>query len=91
MIVLLYEKLTDKKLCCVSCNEYVLFEIIEDIECDWGNHDVIQCPSCEELFSIDMRCNAFRDLTDLVICNNDLLNETEKQKYLEISHLNSPY
>ena len=47
------------KLHCI-CNEDVIFEIIDDIECDWGNHTVIQCPQCEELFSIDCECPAFQ-------------------------------
>ncbi len=29
------------------CGEYVKFELIDDIECDWGNHVVIQCPGCQ--------------------------------------------
>ena len=43
-----------KKLLCV-CQNTVLFEIIPEIECDWGSHMVIQCPKCEELFSIDKK------------------------------------
>ncbi len=49
------------KLHCI-CNEDVVFEIIEDIECDWGTHLVIQCPKCEELFSADCECPAFGNI-----------------------------
>ena len=53
-----------KKLTCV-CKNIVLFEIISEIECDWGCHTVIQCPRCEELFSIDKKCPAFETIEKL--------------------------
>ena len=48
-----------KKLTCV-CKNIVIFEVISEIECDWGSHTVIQCPKCEELFSIDKKCPALK-------------------------------
>jgi len=42
-----------------TCNEHVVFDVVEDIECDWGSHTVIQCPKCEELFSADKKCPKF--------------------------------
>ena len=27
------------------CNDDVVFEIIDDVECDWGSHSIIQCPN----------------------------------------------
>ena len=47
-----------KKLICI-CKNSATFEVIPEIECDWGYHTVIQCPKCEELFSIDKKCPAF--------------------------------
>jgi len=49
----------ENPLPCV-CGNIVIFEIIPEIECDWGTHTVIQCPKCEELFSIDKKCPAFK-------------------------------
>ena len=80
-------KFTRTTICCSSCNKQVTFELIEDIECDWGSHDVIQCPNCQELFSIDMPCQAFSDLTLLIPNNPGLLDESEKIRYLKESHL----
>ncbi len=71
---------------CSSCNVKVIFDLIDDIECDWGSHTVIQCPNCEELFSIDQRCPAFSSLLDLFELNDDLLNQQEKLDYLSTSH-----
>ena len=73
------------KLNCV-CNEDVIFEIIDDIECDWGTHFVIQCPKCEELFSADCECPAFRSILNLLQHNNSLYSEEEKLQYLANSH-----
>ena len=74
-------------LICSSCNLKVVFDLIHDIECDWGSHDVIQCPNCQDLFSIDMPCQAFSDLTLLISSNPELFDESEKTRYLEDSHL----
>lgn len=81
------EKFVNKTLHCSACNEDVVFELIENIECDWGSHDVIQCPNCEELFSIDKPCQAFQDLKNLLDSNNELLTEKEKIEYSTSSHL----
>jgi hypothetical protein len=68
------------------CSEDVIFEIIEDIECDWGEHFVVQCPKCEELFSADCKCPAFGNILDLLQKNNLLYSEREKSQYLKNSH-----
>ncbi len=75
----------ERQLRCV-CNDDVLFEIIEDIECDWGSHIVIQCPNCEELFSADKKCPAFQDIGELLKNNIDLYSEKQKSDYLLNSH-----
>ena len=49
---------------CSSCNVKVTFDLIDVIECDWGLHQVIQCPNCQELFSIDHRCPAFSNVSE---------------------------
>ena len=73
------------KLHCI-CNEDVIFEIIENIECDWGTHFVIQCPKCEELFSADCECPAFGSILNLLQHNNSLYSEHEKSQYHANSH-----
>ena len=73
------------KLHCI-CNVDVVFEIIEDVECDWGTHFVIQCPKCEELFSADCECPAFGNILQLTQKNNLLYSDEEKSKYLTNSH-----
>ena len=75
------------KLRCI-CDEDVIFEIIDDIECDWGNHTVIQCPKCEELFSIDCMCPAFQNILKLLESNTRLFSDEEKLDYLKNSHPN---
>lgn len=70
------------------CNESVYFEIISDIECDWGTHVVIQCPNCQELFSIDNICPAFHDVVDLEKNNFQLFSDKEKFDYALNSHPN---
>ena len=52
-----------------------------DIECDWGIHDIIQCPNCQELFSIDKQCQAFQDVLNLLVHTPNLLSEEEKHQY----------
>lgn len=74
-----------KKLQC-TCNNHVIFEIINEIECDWGNHTVLQCPKCEELFSLDKKCPAFGNLLDLLQNNSLLLSKDECSYYLSNSH-----
>lgn len=71
---------------CSSCNVSVIFDLIDDIACDWGSHTVIQCPNCEELFSIDHKCPAFSSLLELLELNADLLNQREISDYLSTSH-----
>ena len=78
------EKFQNKLHC--ACNEEVYFEIIDDIECDWGNHVVIQCPKCEELFSIDCKCPAFQNILNLSKNNIFLFSDTDKSNYLNNSH-----
>ncbi len=73
------------KLRCV-CNIDVLFEIIDEIECDWGIHTVIQCPNCEELFSIDKKCAAFQNIFELLKYNTELYSKKGKSNYLLNSH-----
>ena len=73
------------KLRCV-CNIDVLFEIIDEIECDWGFHTVIQCPHCKELFSIDKKCPAFQNIFELLKYNTELYSKKEKSDYLFNSH-----
>jgi len=75
------------KLHCI-CNEDVIFEIIDDIECDWGNHTVIQCPKCEELFSVDCECPAFQNVLKLMPFNENLFSDEQKLDYLKNSHPN---
>ena len=74
-----------KKIICV-CRNIVLFEIIPEIECEWGIHTVIQCPNCEELFSIDKKCPAFETMEKLWKNNIELYDEEEQLSYLEKSH-----
>lgn len=73
---------------CSSCNKKVIFDLIEDIECDWGSHTVIQCPNCEELFSVDNQCPAFSSLLILLELNPGLFEFKEKSDYLSKSHSN---
>ena len=75
------------RLHCI-CNEDVNFEIIDDIECDWGNHTVIQCPKCEELFSVDCECPAFQNAMKLIHYNENLFSDEQKSNYLKNSHPN---
>ncbi|MCV0411606.1 hypothetical protein [Nitrosarchaeum sp.] len=80
------KKIDNLLLKCSSCNVNVIFDLIDDIECDWGSHTVIQCPNCEELFSIDNPCPAFSSMIALLKLNPDLLNSIEKYNYLSKSH-----
>ena len=52
------------------CNNIVIFEIIDDVECNWGTHTIIQCPKCEELFTVDKKCPAFQNMEQLLQINN---------------------
>ena len=78
------EKLRTKLRC--NCNEDVLFELIDEIECDWGTHSVIQCPNCQELFSVDKKCPTFQDIFELTKINSELFTEKEKIDYYSNSH-----
>jgi hypothetical protein len=73
------------KLKCI-CNNNVVFEIINDVECDWGNHTIIQCPNCEELFSVDKKCPAFQNISQLFKNNAGLFSDDEQLDYLSNSH-----
>lgn len=74
-----------QRLQCI-CKSYVVFEFIDDIECDWGSHMVIQCPNCEELFSIDKKCPAFNDVEELSKINDGLFSNHEFFDYFSNSH-----
>ena len=80
----LLKKFSETRKC--TCNELVQFETIDEIECDWGIHVVIQCPKCEELFSIDTECPAFRSMLDLENTNMGLFSGKEKFDYKKNSH-----
>ena len=75
----------EEKLYCI-CKTYVFFEFINEIECDWGSHMVIQCPNCEELFSTDKQCPAFSDIVELTKINDGLYSKQEISDYLYNSH-----
>lgn len=75
----------ENKIRCICANE-VFFEIINDVECDWGAHTVIQCPNCEELFSLDKKCPAFQNILELLKNNNQLFSEKEKSEYSSNPH-----
>ena len=68
------------------CNNDVIFEIIDDVECDWGSHSIIQCPNCEELFSIDKKCPAFQNINLLLNLNLELFTKQEQIDYSIDSH-----
>ena len=74
-----------KKLKCI-CNNVVIFELIPEVECDWGIHTLIQCPNCEELFSIDVKCPAFQNILKLLKENTLLYTDNEISDYLLKSH-----
>ncbi|MSV27081.1 MAG: hypothetical protein CK527_04160 [Nitrosarchaeum sp.] len=76
----------NNQLECSSCHDKVIFDFIEEIECDWGIHQVIQCPNCEELFSIDQKCPAFSNFNDLFELNLNLLTNQQKINYFNQSH-----
>ena len=80
----LIEKFQNKLQC--ICGNSVTFEIINDIECDWGIHTIIQCPVCEELFSVDKKCPAFKNIMELLKNNNALFTKKEQSNYLSNSH-----
>jgi len=73
------------KVKCI-CNEHVMFDVVEDIECDWGSHTVIQCPNCEELFSADKKCPAFKSIEELLKINPVLYSKDEQSDYVSSSH-----
>ena len=71
---------------CSSCENRVIFEIILNVECDWGKHTIIQCPKCEDLYTIDGPCQAFSNLIRLVEFNKTLLTDDESREYSESIH-----
>ncbi len=75
------------KLDCI-CGTSVFFDVIETIECDWGEHVVIQCPHCEESFSVDKECPAFENILKLLEKNPLLYSDQEKSNFLIGSHPN---
>ena len=78
---MLYNKKYQNKIKCI-CKNIVVFEVIPKIECDWGSHTVIQCPKCEELFSIDKKCPAFETIEKLWKENVKLYTNDEQFSYL---------
>ena len=68
------------------CNNIDIIEIIPEVECDWGIHTIIQCPKCEELFSIDFKCPAFQNILELLNENKFLYTDKEQLDYLFKSH-----
>ena len=82
---MLYNKKFQNPLKC-TCNNIVIFEIIPEVECDWGIHTIIQCPKCEELFSIDVKCPAFQTIEKLLKENMQLFTTNEQFSYLSKSH-----
>ena len=79
------EKKFQNPMKCI-CNNIVIFEIIPEVECDWGLHTIIQCPKCEELFSIDVKCPAFQNILKLLKENILLYTDEEQSNYLLTSH-----
>jgi len=79
------EKKFQNPMKCI-CNNIVIFEIIPEVECDWGIHTIIQCPKCEELFSIDVKCPAFQNILKLLKENILLYTDEEQSNYLLTSH-----
>ena len=82
---MLNEKKFQNHVKCI-CNNIVIFEIIPKVECDWGLHTIIQCPKCEELFSIDVSCPAFQTIFKLLKENEFLYTDKEQSDYLLKSH-----
>jgi len=82
---MLDNKKYQNKIKCI-CKNIVTFEVIPEIECDWGIHTVIQCPNCEELFSIDKKCPAFETIEKLWKENVELYTNDEQFSYLVKSH-----
>ena len=79
------KKFENRKLFC-TCKNLVSFEIIDEIECDWGSHVVIQCPQWESLYSADKQCPAFQSVLDLIPYNSGLISNIEKSYYLSNAH-----
>ena len=48
-----------KKLTCV-CKNIVHFEIIPEIECDWGCHTIIQCLNVKNYFQLMLNVLHFK-------------------------------
>ena len=82
---MLYNKKYQNKIKCI-CKNIVTFEVIPEVECDWGIHTLIQCPNCEELFSIDVKCPAFQNILKLLKENTLLYTDNEISDYLLKSH-----
>ena len=78
------KKFSESRRC--ICNELVEFETIDEIECDWGVHVVIQCPKCEALFTVDTECPAFGNVLDLENTNRGLFSGKEKFDYQKNTH-----
>lgn len=83
---MILERLLSKKLLCSTCKGEAVFLKVEDVECDYGTHTLIQCPLCQELFSIDGPCNAFQNLLYLLDVNHDILTKNEIELYRLSAH-----
>ena len=68
------------------CDEHVIFDIVYDVECDWGTHVLVQCPRCEEIFSTDKKCPAFQNILKLLTNNPSLYSGEEETEYQLNSH-----
>ena len=68
------------------CKNNIVFDIIPEIECDWVIHTVVQCPKCDELFSIDSKCPAFQTIESLAKINDTLFTTKEPILYLQNSY-----
>ncbi|MDX1596596.1 MAG: hypothetical protein R3327_06620 [Nitrosopumilaceae archaeon] len=84
------DKLLKNKLVCSSCNRSTMFLLVDDVECDYGIHTLIQCPKCQELFSIDGPCNAFESLLMLVKFNPKILSDDYIRTYATSVHPCNP-
>ena len=65
-------KIENKGLTCISKN-LVSFEIIDQIECGWNSHVVIQSIPSESLCPVDKQCSAFQSILDLISFNSELI------------------
>lgn len=77
----LQSRFINKNLICSSCHAKIRFIILNEVECDWGIHTILQCPECGDLFSIDGPCPAFESMMVLEKSNEGILNKEEMSFY----------